>query len=220
MIVCWSVKGGSGTTVVAASLALVLARTVPTVPTVLADLGGDAPAALGLAEPAGPGLADWVASPTADLAALTRLAISVNDSLSLLPLGAPPPSNSVGSAAPAAERWAALGQALAALDRVVVDSACGVPPAPLLAAAEQSLLVIRPCYLAIRRAALVSERPSGIVVVREPGRALSSRDIEHALGVPVVADVPYDPMVARAVDAGLLNARLPRSIAHSLKDAA
>jgi len=60
LVACWSVKGGVGTTVVAASLALLLARRVgPGV--VLADLAGDGPAVLGLPEPDSPGLAGWLA---------------------------------------------------------------------------------------------------------------------------------------------------------------
>jgi len=70
MFVCWSAKGGSGTTVVAAALALLRAESRSTV---LVDTGGDLPAALGIAEPAGPGIADWMASPAADADALHRL---------------------------------------------------------------------------------------------------------------------------------------------------
>jgi MinD superfamily P-loop ATPase len=210
MFVCWSVKGGSGTTVVAAALALVLARSRPVV---LADLGGDLPAALGLPEPSGPGLLDWMASPTADVAALTRLATTVTDSVQLLPSGAradiPPP-----------HRWSDLSAALVAFPTVVVDAGSGCPPAELLATADQSLLVLRPCYLALRRAVACATRPSGIVVVTEPGRALAARDIERALDIPVVAEVPYDPAVSRAVDAGILAGRLPRSITQPLADAA
>ena len=71
MFLCWSAKGGSGTTVVAAALALVLARQQPTT---LVDLAGDIPAALGLPQPSGPGVADWLASPTADLGGQTLFA--------------------------------------------------------------------------------------------------------------------------------------------------
>ncbi|MSX93111.1 MAG: hypothetical protein F2749_06770, partial [Actinobacteria bacterium] len=84
MFLCWSAKGGSGTTVVAASLALVLSHRRPTV---LVDLAADAPAALGIAEPSGPGVVDWLASPTADAAALWRLATPATDTLQLLPRG-------------------------------------------------------------------------------------------------------------------------------------
>jgi hypothetical protein len=87
-------------------------------------------------------------------------------------------------------------------------------------AAEHSLLVTRPCFIALRRAQQLVVRPTGIVLVDEPGRALTSSDVEHALGVPVVAEVRLDPAVARAVDAGLMVARLPRSLVASLRCAA
>nr|MBO2501138.1 hypothetical protein [Thermoanaerobacterales bacterium] len=59
LVACWSVKGGVGTSVVAASLALLLARDAAP-GAVLADLAGDAPAVLGLPEPAGPGVAGLI----------------------------------------------------------------------------------------------------------------------------------------------------------------
>ncbi|HET9443595.1 MAG TPA: hypothetical protein VFO65_09740, partial [Acidimicrobiales bacterium] len=60
LVTCWSVKGGSGTTVVSAALSLLLARRCPG-GAVVVDVGGDVPAALGLPDPAGSGLSDWVA---------------------------------------------------------------------------------------------------------------------------------------------------------------
>ena len=210
MFICWSAKGGSGTTVVAAALALVLSRSQATL---LADLCGDSPAALGLPEPAGPGLADWLASPTADADALARLAVHAADGLQLIPRGSSEPATPT--------RWSALATALAAAGpAVVVDAGTGVPPPPLVGAASHSFLVIRPCYLALRRAVAMAATPTGIVLVQEPGRALTVRDVERALGAPVVAEVPYDPAVARAVDAGLLAARLPRSLLQPLQSAA
>ncbi|MBA2624197.1 MAG: hypothetical protein H0U89_01090, partial [Acidimicrobiia bacterium] len=59
LIACWSVKGGSGTTVVAAALAVVLGREAPG-GSLLADLAGDVPAVLGMVDPPGPGLDDWL----------------------------------------------------------------------------------------------------------------------------------------------------------------
>jgi hypothetical protein len=56
--------------------------------------------------------------------------------------------------------------------------------------------------------------------VREPGRALTRRDVEEVLGVPVRAEVDVDPAVARAVDAGLLASRLPRALERGLRNAA
>lgn len=203
MFLCWSAKGGSGTTVIAAALALVLSQRSATT---IVDLAGDLPAALGIAEPGGPGVRDWMSSPTADPAALERLHVAVSDTLQLLPLG---------SAQSTGERWADLADALARRS-AVIDAGTGIPPADLLAASEHTLLVTRPCYLALRLAAASGVQPSGIVLVGEPGRALTARDIERAVGAPVVAELHYDPAVARAVDAGLLAARLPASLAHAL----
>lgn len=208
MYLCWSAKGGSGTTVVSAALALVLSHRHPAL---LVDLAGDSPAALGLAEPSGPGVADWLASSTADAAALHRLAVTATDALQLLPRG----TTAVGH-----DRLADLVEALAGHIEVVIDAGTGVPPPALVAAATHNLLVTRPCYLALRRAVAMGVQPSGIVLVGEPGRALTARDVERSLGAPVVAELQYDPAVARAVDAGLLAARLPRSLAHSLRSAA
>ena len=216
LIACWSVKGGSGTTVVATALALLHARAAPD-GALVADLVGDVPAALGVPDPAGPGLAAWLAAADdvgAD--ALDRLAVPVAPRLHLLPAGTP-------AAAPGPGRGAALAAALAHESRpVVIDAGSCLAGAALdvAAGAAVSLLVMRPCFLALRRAVAAPVRPSGVVLVREPGRSLGRRDVEDALQVPVCAEVDLEPAVARAVDAGLLAARLPRSLAHALRHAA
>lgn len=210
LVACWSAKGGSGTTVVAASLATVLARSAPTV---LADLDGDVPACLGLAEPTGPGLADWLAAgDTVPPDALARLEVPVAPGLSVLPAG--------GTLPLAPGRGEVLAALLAADPRsVVVD--CGSSPAgvalAVAAAASHSLLVLRPCYLALRRAVASPLRPSGIVLVEEEGRSIGVPEVEAALGVPVRAVVPTHQRVARAVDAGLLLARLPWGFERALR---
>ena len=55
-----------------------------------------------------------------------------------------------------------------------------------------------------------------VVLIEEPGRKLDAVDVEHSLGVPVEAVVLVDPAVARAVDAGLLLARLPTTLRRAL----
>jgi hypothetical protein len=108
---------------------------------------------------------------------------------------------------------------------------CGVPlhrPAclaaefalELAAGATRSLLVMRPCLASLRRALGAPLRPSGVVVVHEGGRALDAGDVAEVLSVPVVAEVPVDPAVARTVDAGLLLARPPRPLQRGLRHAA
>lgn len=209
MIVCWSVKGGSGTTVVAATLALILAARSPDGARVV-DLAGDLPATLGMAEPAGLGVSDWLMSPgDVDPDSLENLLIPANSSLSLLPRGHTPIGQSV--------RFELLAQTLSAMERpVVVDAGSGVGRSPLITYAEKSYLVIRPCYLALRSASSLEQKPTGIILITEDGRALGRHDVEAVIGAPVVAEIPYESSVARAVDAGLLSGRLPTMIGQRL----
>lgn len=279
LVACWSAKGGVGTTVVAAALALQLAHDVvsgaapgaprgaataatpgsarlttsratpgargaatpgtgragapdtatagaartampgtasaatpgtvrPTVPgVVLADLAGDAPAVLGLPEPASPGLAGWLAAgDDVPADALARLEVEVAPGLHLLPRGRDPLQPG---------RAAVLAALLDRSPRVAVVD-CGrageAAADAVIALARPSLLVTRRCYMALRRAAHAPLRPTGVVVVNEPGRVLSTGDVSDIVKAPVVAEVEIDPAVARQVDAGLLAGRLPRSL--------
>jgi hypothetical protein len=216
LVTCWSVKGGSGTTVVAAALGLLLGG-MSAAGSLLVDAGGgDLAAALGVHEGSGPGVTDWLASSTADPVALRRLETAVAPGVALLSAGSPGPF--------AVDRGAQLADALLADGRSVVVDAGVFDDHPLTvqlaSASAVSLLVIRPCYLAMRRAIRVPLRPSGVVLVQERGRTLSREDVEEALGVPVRAEVNLLPSVARLVDAGLLATRLPRSLARSLREAA
>ncbi len=215
LIACWSVKGGSGTTVVAAALGLLLARGDDG-GAVLADLAGEAPTVLGLADPSGPGLTEWLQTSADAPDALARLAIDAGAGLSVLPRGSAPWPGEAGGGD-------ALVGALATLGVPVVAD-CGLRPtgarARVVESADSSLLVLRSCYLAVRRALAQPLRPSGLVVVVEPGRSLSTTDLQDVLGVPIRAVIEVDPAVARAVDAGLLAARLPRLLEKGLRRAA
>jgi hypothetical protein len=87
-------------------------------------------------------------------------------------------------------------------------------------AATTSLLVTRACFISLRRASALPFRPTGVVLVEEDGRALRRSDVEDVLGVPVLAAVAVEPAVARAVDSGLLAARLPSPLGKALRDVA
>lgn len=215
LIALWSVKGGSGTTVVSVALAGMLARQ-SSAGSLLADFGGDVPAVLGMAEPPGPGLGEWLASGSEVPAdALSRLEISGPGGLRVLPSGS--------DAAAVPGRAEVLTAILAADPRPVVAD-CGTGPVcaglALAAAASASLLVLRPCYLSLRRAVQAPLRPSAVILVSEPGRSLGRSDVEGVLGVPVRAVVGIDPAIARAVDSGLLASRLPRGLERALRHAA
>ena len=100
----------------------------------------------------------------------------------------------------------------------VVDAGSGLATVPIVLHATRSLLIIRPCYLALRRASLLTTKPDGVIVITEPGRALGVHDVESVVGAPVLAEIPFDPAIARAVDAGLLAGRVPTLLAKHLAD--
>ena len=213
MIVCWSVKGGSGTTVVASTLALVHAEQSPR-GALIVDLAGDVPAVLGLAEPSGIGVGEWFAqNENSSRMSLQSIAIQATANLQLISRGA--------ATIDATANFTEFCASLTTFDMpVVIDAGCGVVSADLLARASSSLLITRPCYLSLRRAAQLNVAPTGIVLVNEPGRALGKRDVESVIGAPVIAEITFDASISRAVDAGLLASRLPSLLAKQLSVAA
>lgn len=76
---------------------------------------------------------------------------------------------------------------------------------PLVGGACSTYLVLQPCYMALRLS--IAEHAGGVVYVDRPGSALTDADVERAVGIPIVARMPHDQNLARAVDAGLLCAR-------------
>lgn len=214
-VTCWSVKGGSGTTVVATALAVLLSRRHPG-GALLVDAGGDVPVVLGLPEPSGPGLFDWLTSPGVDADALRRLEVAATPELQVLPAGTASRSASPEQTAGTERLFEALAGRVAVVD-------AGPPSAlanELASGATVSLLVLRPCYLALRKAMAAPARPSAVVLVEEEKRSLDALDVEDVLGVPVRAVVPWHPAIARSVDAGLLGSRVPAMLAGALREAA
>lgn len=204
LTVCWSVKGGVGTSVVAAALAL---RTAASgVDSLLVDLDGDQPAILGLVPPAGPGVGGWLAAGhDVPVDVLGELEMAVCDRLTLLPLG-----DRAGLAS--ADRLDVLGAVLAGSSRsVIVDAGSTAAQSRWWIHHGRSLLVLRPCYLGLSRVGRVAPGCS-VVVIDEPGRALTVADVSAATGAELRCRLPWDPAVARAVDAGILASRMPRSL--------
>ena len=200
-----SAKGGAGCSVTAAAVSLLFAEREPTL---LVDLAGDQPEILGLStsvDHPGEGLDTWGASGDPSPDALRWLEQPVTAQLGLLGSGG-------GVAVMPEERLSMLAVLLRSeRRRVVVDVGDHPQLLGFVANARRSVLVTRPCYVALSRARRLPQ-PDDIVVVAEPHRALTSGDIEAVLGAAIVATVPYEPQIFRAVDAGLLVARLPKSL--------
>lgn len=209
----WSVKGGVGTSVVAAATAIRLASEDRD--TTLVDLNGDQPALLGMvagAAPAEPGIGDWVAAGDGVAAdAIGRLVEDVAPGLRLLRQGTRPPLD--GTAPEGEDQPARLLLALEVLARtgpVVVDA--GLDLAGMrsgLGGPHRPVCVLRSCYLALTRAQQVAGPYERVVLVEEPGRALRARDVSAAVGASHVERVAWDPRVARSVDAGTIVSMLP-----------
>ncbi|MET0275295.1 MAG: hypothetical protein ABW211_00455 [Acidimicrobiia bacterium] len=211
LLALWSPKGGSGTSVFAAACAVVLARG-PAGGCRVADLAGDQPAIFGLAGEPELGLLDWLdAGVEAPTDSLDRLLVEVAPGVALLAAGT---TERALRPRAAAEAGAALAVALRnAPVPVVADCGTATDPAAraMVEVADVAVMVVRGCYLTLRRAVRSPGLGStmGAVLVDEPGRSLTRREIADVLGIPVLARVPMRDAVSRAVDAGVLAARLP-----------
>jgi len=214
LIALWSPKGGSGTSVLAAACALVLAQRGDGAR--LADLDGDLPAILGLAADPPTGLADWLtAGNEAPVDALARLGVPAAPGVALLPRGV---TDRAIAAIPAAHAGNALAAALGdGPVPTVIDAGRATTPAAraVVEGADISIAVVRGCYLALRRGvhSPLLARTTGVVLVEEPSRSLGAHEVADVLDRPVLARVPVRPAIARAVDAGVLASRLPDALA-------
>ena len=174
------------------------------------DCAGDVDAVFGVPVTK-PGINDWLVQ-SGEIETLPRLADHVAAGIVLITQG-----NALNTAPPA-DHIEVLCAALANEPRhIVCDLGTSQPGSPSAALAtalidgcDRSLLVTNGCYLALRRMAHVDRRVDGICFVDEPGRALGPEDAARVIGAPVLATVPHDRSIARAVDAGVIAGRWPR----------
>ncbi len=215
LIVLWTVKAGAGCTTATLGVALRRSRHESVL---VVDLGGDVPAACGMAEP-DVGVTDWLRAGATRPDALTRVEVGLAESLALLPTGS-------------TSRWSngstdLLVGLLAHEDRCVVVDAGFVGDGAhgpmdmlrrrLIRAADRSVLVTRPCYLALRRVASCAEPIDSIVLVRDQMRSLGRADVADVVGVDDVHHLDVDPGIARSLDAGLVATRPPRLLLQQMK---
>ncbi len=236
---CWSVKGGSGTTVVAAALAILATRpkrsfthfgrshnpesdtTTSTPRVLLIDLAGDLPSVLGLSvastsdsvDKSALGITDWLsADDGVPTSSIERLIDPVRQNLSLLRLGN---SSIITTTVLDPTRLLdAMQWCDAEFDQVIVDagSAHEDLATPWIEGADRSILVVRPCYLSLRQAIDSLLPAHAAVVVSTDGRTLDAHDVSAVLGVRDITTIPFDSEIARLVDSGLFGKRMPRSI--------
>ena len=215
LVALWSPKGGSGTSVLAAACAVVLARHGGVK---LADLDGDQPAIFGLGTDPATGLADWLATgPEAPSDALDRLTVGVAPGIALVPRGA-----GSGPLVPVAEAEAGAALAVALRDGpvpCVVDAGRATAPAEraVVEVADAAVVVMRGCYLSLRRAVQspLLGRTTGIAFAEEVGRSLGANELRDVLDRPVLTRIPVRSMTARGVDAGVLATRMPDGLARA-----
>jgi hypothetical protein len=215
VITGWSVRGGSGTTVVTAGLATVSASTSPTL---LIDLCGDSRALFQLPAATPTGLLDWAVAhhsvgpqTIADLITPVPLPTGV---LHVLEGGHASADLAQAERDDFESRLAeGLGWITSSYRRVIIDAGHRANPITHAITNDScSVLVIRPCILSIR-AALRSDRPVVGAVIVGNGPSLPSSDIEAILGVPVLGQLNTCRSVPSAVDAGSFAQRLPRELA-------
>ncbi len=211
----WSVKGGSGTTVVSTGIAREL-FTGPR-PGVILDFTGDVSSLLGRSSQPRAGLFDWL---------LAEHSVAPPALEHLLDTGSPNIlREGDGRSSLAGEPYllTRLHEGLRWLDTqfggVVIDvgSATDWIADAMCEAADVSLLVLRPCSLSVRAAAQSNRSVAGIVLVGDGGRSLMPRDIEGLLGVPLLAHVRTNPLIAHCVDNGRFGKAIPRELRRVLR---
>lgn len=209
-IIFTSPKNGNGITVTAASYALLSALRGSR--TVLIDLCGDQPAALGMPEPTSAGIHDWLSEDSSgDATQLLSMGREATNGLLVIHRGA--------QFITGEPRWSALGEAIASLPyTMIVDAGVGHLPHELTQVATKVITVVKPCYLSLRRATQLPT-PTSIYVVKEEGRALTVKDVGHVLNAPIEAEIPYEPAISRAVDAGLLPSRVEQLLGRHITTA-
>lgn len=211
IITLHSMKGGSGVSTAAALTALAARKHIDH-PVTLVDLCGDQSAIFG--RPPAAGIAEWAARGLPPEGLGHALAAAA-DGVQLLGRGdGPLPSRG----RQASEVVDDLLVWMAGRGTVVVDAGNLHPGwdtphgagydlrCQLSETSDHTLVVVRRCYLAARRAPSMPHRASGMIVVDESDYGLEANDIAQFTGVPVAATVPVEAATARAVASGLIGA--------------
>ena len=136
-----------------------------------------------------------------------EILITCNDNLHLAPSG----SSAIEIFSTGA--WGNLARELMQREsngvNIIIDFGQGDLPLAFNKLADMHFMVTRPCYLSLRRTVNIEQKFSGVIVVQEHDRVLTTSDVESVMKLKCVAEVPYSSEISRRVDSGLLKSRLP-----------
>lgn len=221
VLAVFGVKGGVGVSTVSALLAASLG--VPDGGSVLlVDLAGAQPSLCGVEQELTQGVTEWAhALPDVPDDAVHRLGWPVRRNLTLLCRGSAQPSAAAADEVVARlHEWAGPviidGGLLSGSPSPSVDQAFRTA---VVSACDVRVLVTRACYLGLLAVASGRIEPTASVLLSEPGRALTTADVESVTGAPVSVEIAVDPSIARLVDSGLLVDRVPRRLERCLERA-
>ncbi len=220
---CWAVKGGSGTTVVAAGLAVTAAKRKRSAldgdhdgggKALIIDLKTDVAAVMGLTlSSTALGLSDWMcADESVEPSALLRLVHPTSRDVSVLCFGNVSHPFEAVDGDRLRDGLRVLSEHFAEIVIDVGTETDSMIGRTCIEMADRSLLVVRPCYLSLRLAIESTLPAHACVVVSTDGRTLDRHDVAAVLGIPVAAQLPFDHEIARLVDSGLFGQRVPRSV--------
>lgn len=200
MIVCWSPKGGSGVSTTAVVMALQSAAAgADTVLVDMADGQGDLSMMLGVTGDEGSPLDEWDGP------------VQVTEKLKIRSYSS---STVHGDYGKLLDTLNSIEETSGPDTRIIVDA--GRDPQNLRAEAEQSLCVIRNCFLGAAKAVRAQDEAplGGVLVIEEPGRLFRAEHVRSVLfnaDHDAVSVVPWDADVAGAVDFARLATNMPRS---------
>lgn len=200
----WALKGGQGTSTTAALTAVGASADRSAL---LVDLCGDQ-TSLFRVDCHRKGIAEWSSGDLTAMA-LRHQEVHVTDTLRLLPRGR-------GRIDPRRTQelleWLVGSSQVEAViaDAGTLDPECDGEARDyqlrrtVAQIAAASVLVTKPCYLALRRCEPNTVSLTGVVMVSDERRALGPPDIEQATGAPVLATIPQDLQFALAADGGAM----------------
>lgn len=218
LISVWSPKGGVGTSTIAVALAATVTECHRDVR--LIDLGGDAPAIVGVRVPDHLGIGDLLrAAPATPTTALDAISVDIGERFSYVGPGRV--DRAAGCEPPAAEAGLSVSQfvnavrshaAICVVDCQTVGTAL---ERALVANSDLALIVVQPCFVLLQRTTQLQSlvaASSGVVYLEDQGRSLTAADVGGILGRPLLAKIQRSHEVARTIDAGVLLRRRPAAL--------